>query len=397
MDEKILKELQPMFEQVVDQVMEKRLGDAINPMVAAETKKIVAQLKMERSLFGQDRTGLSDEQKKDFVSAAKAIVMGMNVDTKANEALISEQDSRGGYLVATEVANAIVRIAASVGVVMNQATKWTMNTDQLDIPAYTGSFLEGEYLGVDAAGTPTAITFDSASLVAKKWQVAFVVGNDLLADASVELADWLLALAGEALANRVDKEGLAGAGTPFVGVLNHPDVTVHTFATGNDTFAEFTLDEASDMIANLDESMLDGAAFYMNRTVWAKVRMKKDTAGNYVLPMAGAPSAALLANYAGNVGGTRPVGEILGYPVFTTRHLPANSATAVSTKFAIFGNLKALAYGDRGEMAIAKHTSGSFGGKEIALADHAGMVFKHRHAVTVALPAAFVVAKTAAS
>jgi len=51
MDEKILKELQPMFEQVVDQVMEKRLGDAINPMVAAETKKIVAQLKMERSLF----------------------------------------------------------------------------------------------------------------------------------------------------------------------------------------------------------------------------------------------------------------------------------------------------------------------------------------------------------
>jgi len=366
-------------------------------MVAAETKKIVAQLKMERSLFGQDRTGLSDEQKKDFVSAAKAIVMGMNVDTKANEALISEQDSRGGYLVATEVANAIVRIAASVGVVMNQATKWTMNTDQLDIPAYTGSFLEGEYLGVDAAGTPTAITFDSASLVAKKWQVAFVVGNDLLADASVELADWLLALAGEALANRVDKEGLAGAGTPFVGVLNHPDVTVHTFATGNDTFAEFTLDEASDMIANLDESMLDGAAFYMNRTVWAKVRMKKDTAGNYVLPMAGAPSAALLANYAGNVGGTRPVGEILGYPVFTTRHLPANSATAVSTKFAIFGNLKALAYGDRGEMAIAKHTSGSFGGKEIALADQAGMVFKHRHAVTVALPAAFVVAKTAAS
>jgi hypothetical protein len=105
----------------------------------------------------------------------------------------------------------------------------------------------------------------------------------------------------------------------------------------------------------------------------------------------------LLDNYKGLIGGARPVGEILGYPVFSVRHLPANSATAVSTKFGVFGNMKAMAYGDKGDLRVAQYTSGSFGGKEIALADQTGLVYKHRHALVNALPAAFVVAKTAAS
>jgi len=392
MDKELLKELQPMFEKVVDEVMEKRLADAISPLVAGETKKMVNQLRLEKAIFGKDRTGLTDEQKGAFAQAAKALVMGMQIDTKANEALIGETDNRGGYLVATEVAAAIQRIAASVGLVMSQAQKWTMNTDQLDIPAYTGSFLEGEYLGVDTAGTPTALTFAQASLIAKKWQLAFVVGNDLMADTSVELADWLLALAGESLANVTDKQGLAGTGSPFTGVLNHADATVVTLATGKDTFAEIDLDDLSNMIAQVEESTLDGAAFYMNRTVWHQIRIKKDTAGNYVL---GYPNQAILATE--QYGGKKPAGYIWGFPVFTSRHLPANSATAVSTKYIVFGNLKALAYGDRGEMAIAKYNSGSFGGKEIALADQTGLVYKHRHALVVTLGAAFAVAKTAAS
>jgi hypothetical protein len=56
-----------------------------------------------------------------------------------------------------------------------------------------------------------------------------------------------------------------------------------------------------------------------------------------------------------------------------------------------------LAYGDKGEMRVAQHQSGSFGGKEIALADQTGVVYKHRHALSVTLPAAFVVVKTAAT
>lgn len=395
MDEKTLQILQENLKQVVDEVMEKRLADAIGPVVASETKKIVEQMRLEKALFGHDKTGLSDEQKTDFAKQVKAIANG-NYRAKANEALIEEQDNRGGYLVPKEVANAIVRIAASVGIVMSQAQKWPMGTDEKDIPAYTGSFLEGEYLGFDSAGSVTGLTFAQAKLIVKKWQLAFVVGNDLLADASVELANWLLALGGESLANMVDKQAFIGSGAPFVGILNHPDVTVLTLPSGEDTFAEFILDDASDAIASVEESVLDGAAFYFERTVWAKIRMKKDTTGNYVLPQAGAASNNVLANNPTG-GGIRPAGEILGFPVYTVRHLPKNSATAVSTKFGVFGNLKALAYGDKGDLRVAQHQSGSFGGKEIALADQTGLVYKHRHALVITLPAAFVAIKTAAS
>lgn len=275
---------------------------------------------------------------------------------------------------------------------MNQAMKWTMKTDELDIPAYTGSFLEGEYLGVNSAGTLTGITFKQARLIAKKWQLAFTVGNDLIADAAVDLADWLLALAGEGLANRVDKEGLAGTGLPFVGILNHPDVTTVTLATGKDTFSEIDLDDLSTLIANVEESVLDGAGFYMHRTMWNVIRTKKDTAGNYII---GYPNPTILENQ--KPGGVRPVGQIWGYPVYTSRHLPASTATAVSTNFLFFGNLKALSFGNRGEMSVAQHQSGTFGGKEIALADQRGLVYRQRHGLAVVLPAAFCVAKTAAS
>lgn len=396
------KEIVEQMTKAFDEVMEQKLKAVVGEAVAAESKTIVETLRKERALTGGfDRTGITEEAKKDFVAQVKAIVRGdreNSIRVKAGEALIEEQDNRGGYLVPKEVASAIVRIAASVGVVMSMAQKWDMKSDELGIPAYTGSFLEGEYLGVDAAGSVTALTFDQASLIIKKWQLAFVVGNDLLADSPVQLADWLLALGGEALANMIDKQAFVGTGAPFVGLLSSGDVNVQTQASGKTTFASFDMAEASDAIASVEESVLDGAAFFFSRTVWAKIRVQRESAsGAYLLPQVGAPTTVLLDNYKGLIGGARPVGEILGYPVFSVRHLPANSATAVSTKFGVFGNLKALAYGDKGDMRIAQHTSGSFGGKEIGLADQTALVYKHRHALTITLPAAFTVLKTAAS
>lgn len=391
MNEQMMKLLEERLPQVFDTLMEEKLKPFIGSQVTTEVKSIVEKLRVERALFGQDRTGLTDEKKLEFAQTIQKVAFGK---VKANEALISEQDNRGGYLISTEVASAIQRIAASVGLVMSQAQKWPMQTDELDIPAYTGSFLEGEYLGVDAAGSDTALTFDQARLITKKWQLSFVVGNDLLADASVNLADWLLALGGEALANMMDKQAFNGTSAPFVGLLQDSNVGV-TNISGT-TFALYkVIDDSSTLIGALEESVLNGAAFYMNRTVWASLRAQKGT-NEYILPYAGAVTNSVLAQFPTG-GGVRPAGEILGYPVFTSRHFPALSATAVSTKFIVFGNLKAFAYGDKGTLGVEEFRSGSFGGKEIAKADQRGLVYKHRHALVNTLPAAFVVAKTAAS
>lgn len=420
----------------IDESFQKKLEPMIGEISAKKAREIVDAMKMDRYVYGRDLSRMSEKQKKDFVKVAQAAGKLEGVDLKANEALIEEQDNRGGYLVSREVADAILRIAASVGTIMNQAMKWPMKTDELGIPNYTGAFLTGAYLGVDVAGTVQGLTFGQAVLVAKKWQLAFVVGNDLLADASVNLADWLLALGGEALANIVDQQGFIGSSGntsngvtvqgPFVGILGLPtdangagvagsgnNAILYTCGSGKTKMSNDSttttpngfdvLVDASNMIGQLEESILDGAGFFMHRTVWAAMRVQKDTSGNFVLPFGGLPALAGFAvplEMDSTGGPIRPAGQILGFPVYTNRWmppLPASNAASASTAFIIFGNLKAMAFGDKGEMRVAQFESGAFGGKEVALADQRGIVYKHRHALTVALPKAFVIGQTAAS
>src|SRR5260221_7142918 len=126
------------------------------------------------------------------------------------------------------------------------------------------------------------------------------------------------------------------------------------------------------MIGVLEELVYHGAEFFFNRTVWGSLRTQNDTAGNYILPYAGwAKPEAAMENHPGG-GPIRPAGEILGYPVYTNRHLPAVGASSVngfsdaaSNPFLVFGNMRALAFGDKGEMRVGQFESGSFGGKEI--------------------------------
>ncbi len=420
MNKEQLAEFQTSIEKSIEDTFVKKLEPMMGQIATEKAKAVVESMKMDRHIFGKDITGLSEKQKKDFVQVAQAVAGKGSIDTKANEALIEEQDNRGGYLVSREVSDAIMRIAASVGTIMGQAMKWPMKTDELGIPNYTGSFLTGAYLGVDTAGTVQGITFGQAVLIAKKWQLAFVVGNDLLADASVNLADWLLALGGEALANMIDQQGFVGGTTgypgPFVGILGltvgaqgtGSVATQYTCASGKTKFSNTNattpdgfdvLIDSSNMIGQLEESILDGAAFYMHRTVWAALRVQKDSGGNFILPFAGLASpAALSMDPTG--GPIKPAGQILGFPVYTNRwlpQLPAANAASASTAFIIFGNLKAMAFGDKGEMRVSQFESGAFGGKEIALADQRGIVYKHRHALVPVLPQAFVIGYTAAS
>src|ERR1700749_2899020 len=131
MDEKQLTQLKDVMGNVFDELMQQKLAPFGGDLTAQKTKEIVEKLRTERNVFGHDRTGLTEKQKKDFAEVVKAAALKLNIDTKANEALLEEQDNRGGILVSREVANAIVRIAASVGVVMSQAAKWDLTTDEL--------------------------------------------------------------------------------------------------------------------------------------------------------------------------------------------------------------------------------------------------------------------------
>lgn len=391
MDQK-QKEFMEQLKATVDEALKGSIQDIAGKAVAEKTKEIVNQMRLEKALFGRDISGISDEMKIAFVKDVKAISRGEKA------ALLTNNDQTGGYLVPTELHAGIMRIAASVGIVPRDAQFFPMSTDTLDIPRYTGADLLGAYIGEDVEGSETSITFGDAKLVVSTWITIFRVGNTLLADASVNVADWLLGLAAEGLAARLDKEGFQGgtfSGSPFVGILGSADVTAYAMpnSASQTTFASFTADNASDVIANVRESVLTDCAFYFHRTVWAKIRQVKTASGMYTVGQNNSMIAANFKKY-----GIQPAGVLWDYPVYTTDYLPANSATAISTKFGCFGNLKlGLFIGDRGPVEIAKSDSATVGGKNVFNANQTAIRVLHRHAVTIGLPAALVTIATAAS
>ena len=417
------EQIKEMHLTAFDEVIKERLPAIMSEERAQTVSDVVSKLREQRETRGRDITGLSDSQKKAFAAVAQATARGnFALDTKANEALIEQQDGRGGYLVGRELADAILRIAASVGTVLNQATHWDMSKDELTIPNYTGAFLTGAFVGVDAPGEVTGLTFGATQLIVKTWQLAFVVGNDLLADATVNIADWLLALGGEALANYVDYQtfvGGANTGDPTIGLLNQPvSLTIQpngqqvnqVYQGGRSTSTMTTfekyavIDDSSALIAAIEESILPECAFYMNRSLWNNIVTDKDTAGNYVLPYAGWAKVQPMVEDVKGGGPLTPAGYIRGYPVFTNRWMPAigdsnrnGFSDGASNPSVLFGAMKTVAFADKGEMEVDQFTSGSFGGKEIALANQRGIIYRRRWNVTPTLLRAWAVSYTSAS
>lgn len=384
-DDKFKEELKSSIDESIKSNIEAIAGREI----ADRVEKAVEAVRIEKVLSGRDVTGLSDEQKKNFAEDIKAIARGEKA------AYLPSSDQAGGYLVPTEVHAGILRIAETVGLITRDARRWAMGSDELEIPRYTGSVMQGEYVGEDDEGDETQSDLGVARLHTKTWMTIFRVSNTLLADSSVSLADWLMAMAAEGLAYRIDREGFVGgtyAGSPFVGLLGSDQVTTQTLGSGKTGFEDFDIAEASTAIGSLKSNALGKAAFYFNPTTWAQIRVQK-SGDNYVF---GQNQIAL--NTLRRENGVQPVGEILGYPVYTTEVLPAYSASAISTKFGVFGNLElALAWGDRGPMQIARSDSATVGGKSVFRANQTAMRFTHRHSVAIQLPAAAIALKTAAA
>lgn len=402
MDQKMLELIGKQTEEIVSKQLENVEANVTEAAIKAASEaalKTAEKFAAERAAYGHDTTGLTEEQKMSFADLARS-VNGMVV--KASEELTTATDARGGYLVPTEVADAILRVAASTGIIAKQARQWPMGSEQLDVPNYSGAVLEGSFLAVDGnddrvAASLQALAFGSASLVAKDWILPFAVTKSLLRSSSVALADFLVALAGEAFANMVDKQALVGTGSPFTGVLSVSGTTAVTLTTGNTTFAKIAdeTEKLHEAVIAIDESIRSACGFYMNSTVWHTIATKKDGNGRYLVNLE-AQNGDII-RYAQQTGLT-PAGFLWGYPVFTNRNMPSTAAgTQTNTKFAAFGDARAIAYGLRDGFTLNTYQSGSFGGKELALTGRVGFVFEAAPAVVVALPAAFAVIKTAAS
>lgn len=378
-----LEELKKELFNHVDASIKQNIEELAGPQMADKIAEMVKTARAQDMASG--RESLSAEAKNLLVEDIKRIAAGEKA------AYLTVNDQTGGYLVPIEVHNEILRIAAVTGIIARDARRFGIS--DVEIPIYTGSAMQGSYVGEDAAGSETQNDLGVAKLVSHQWMNIVRLLNKLIKKANVNVAEWLMAIVAEGLAYRLDREGFMGgtyAGSPFVGLLGSADVTTQTMGAGKTGFGSFDLEEASDAIGALPEAALVDAAFYFHRTVWAKIRVKK-SGDNYVF---GQSNLASLKKE----NGLSPVGEILGYPVYTTDVLPAYSASAISTKFGVFGNIRqALGIGEDGPMSMLQSENAVVNGVSTFERNQTAMRFTHDHAVAILLPAAAINIKTAAS
>lgn len=372
----------------MDEGIKTAVVEVAGPLIAEKTAEAIKESRARDVIEG--RRSLGNEEKEAFITDIKRIAMP-NIGEKA--AYLTVNDQTGGYLIPTEVHNEIMRIADTTGIVKRDARNFGV-TD-IEIPVYTGETMQGEYVGEDEASSETQNDIGIARLKEADWQTIVRLSNKLIKKANVNVAEWLMALVAEGLAYRFDREGFVGgtfAGSPFVGLLQSGNVTTQTLGSTKDAFEDFDIEEASTAIGSIPTSAVGGGAFYFHRTVWAKLRSKKDaTSGEYLFSQNNSTIASLKRDF-----GIQPVAEILGHPVYTTDVLPAYSASAASTKFGVFANMNlALAYGEAGPMETLRSENAVVGGVSTFERNQTAMRFNHSHSIVEMLPSAAVALKTA--
>ena len=385
MDPAVLKDAVREIFSEKDAEIKQHIEDLAGPLFAEKMADAVKQARLQDVING--KASLDQESKAQFAADMKHIARNQKA------AYLTVNDQTGGYLVPTEVHNEIMRIAETVGYVARDARNF--GVADIEIPIYTAEAMQGSYVGEDAAGSESQNDFGQAKLQAAQWVNIVRLSNKLISKANVNVAEWLMAIVAEGMAYRLDREGFMGgtyAGSTFVGILGSDNVTTQTLGTGRTGFEDITPEEASIAIGSLPNSALANGAFYFHRTVWARIRTQK-SGDNYVFNQDNAAIASLRRE-----SGMQPVGEILGYPVFTTDVLPAYSASANSTKFGLFANLNlALAYGEDGPMEMARSESAVINNVSTFERNQTAMRFTHDHALSIMLPEAAVVFETAAS
>ena len=376
------------MKEVVTEIVAKG-NESLKAEVEDRVKKIegtVMALRSSKHIFGRDASGLNDEEKVDF---AKKFIEASN-----KKGFSAEDPAGGGILIPQTVFDGIFRVAQTVGLVARFAQKFPMSgISEMRVPSYSGASLEGAYVGDDDGGSETSVSLGDVLLRPRNWQVTLRIPIDLLRNANVAVADWIIGLLAEGLSYKIDKMAFMGV-TPFVGIFNNPLVPVVSLASGAVTYAAMTYDKASEMISNIEESQLDGSGFLFHRTVLHSLRIQKDSANNYLITNANPVILSELGS------GLRAQGAMLQFPIFTSPILPKTSDSSQNGKiFGSFGNLKNVFFADGGGLEVAQSDSAVVGGSSVFEKRQIAFRVNHKHAIVVGLPSqgGLVNVKTSAS
>lgn len=298
------------------------------------------------------------------------------VRTKAN--LSEGTTTAGGYLVPEEFKAEILRLAPTYGVIRREARMIPMAYDIINIPAAGTTDQSAIWTNEAAQIKQTNPTFRQVTLTINKLAAIPKVTNELLADANVEVVQYLAEIIAEAFAKEEDNQAFNGSGSPFVGVLQATGSPARAHAGGT-AAQSLSYQDLINATGDLYDTALNGAKFYFNRSMLAHIRG--------LITTAGAPIFGAVSN------------EVAGFPLVGVEMLPIKTnAAAASTAYAIFGNLrKGVMMGERGTISIKLSDAATVDSDNLFEKDMSALRAIERVCLGVALPSSYVRITTGAA
>jgi HK97 family phage major capsid protein len=227
-------------------------------------------------------------------------------------------DADGGYLVAPEVAE-LVDVAIREATAMRQlATVRNIGTSRLDVPVKITGASSGWAAETGARAASTTPTFDKVAISTYDVFANPQATQQFLDDSSVDVESWLATELSDEFAETEGTAFISGDGTNKPkGILAYTAGTsfgqIQQVASG--TSGDFDGDDLITLLYTLKEPYARNASFIMNRSTVKKVRLFKDSNGQYIWQpglQAGQPSS------------------LLGRPCLEDPNMPAVGAAALA-------------------------------------------------------------------
>lgn len=331
-----------------EDVDEKELGELISKSIAERVNAITDQIaekfldgvaeSRKRVLdTGKPEGGKGDEKTRGFM---KALFTG---DREYLKAISGLSDSAGGYLIPEELRSEVLRIAQTQYGLARREFRYLPFSgpgNERKIPALATSV---SVTWTDEAGVKqsTAPTFDIVTQTLKKLAAIVPMTDEIIEDSTINLTALVAELFAEAVAKEEDIQFFNGTGSPWTGILNNGNVNVVNIAGTNPAAVD-----ADDLLALVDATpsqALSGAKFYMNRSVFSKIRSLRIDDGG------GAGTGSYLMQQP---TGSAPA-SIWGYPIEQSDAFPLVTETGEDQPFILFGNLsKAAIFGDKQSLRV---------------------------------------------
>ena len=350
----------------IGNLVAEKMKTALEPLTKAQRKDIFA--------------GKDDEDKnKPFNKSVKFFKALFEGDTPALKALSEGTAALGGYLVPDEFSAEVLRVIPTYGIARRDCRIWPMKRKTLKVPVM-GTV--PEVYACDEAGVKTEATasFGQCVLTAYKYAAILRDTDELIEDAVVDTIKLLTILFAEAYAKKEDTELFSGTGN-ITGILQNAKVNIITMGAGDTAFSNIDVDDLLDLPNAVTSNTEKSGKYYLHKNILTYLRKLKDTTDQYILQPAsqGAPKT------------------LCGYPYEITDAMPGTSASAISTKFVVFGDLKYVAFGDRKQMAVTLLTEGTIGSVSLAQTDQKALRVVERFDIQIPIPGALAVLRTAAA